>query len=49
MSIHHEYLVRTYIAGRQRVAQDRLPRCSRDASRQEVQRIRRSAPYRALT
>jgi hypothetical protein len=45
MSIHHEYLVRTYIADRQRAAQDRLPRSSRDTSRQEVQRSRQSAPY----
>jgi hypothetical protein len=49
MSIHPEYLVRTYIADRQRTAQDRLPRSRRDTSRQEVQRSRRSASYRALT
>ena len=49
MSTHPEYLVRTYIADRQRVAQDRQPRGSHDTSRQEVQRSRRSAPCSALT
>ena len=38
MSFPTEYLITTYIADRHREAQQRLPGCGRDTSRQELKR-----------